>query len=100
VQLITRRSSVPHAALGARSTHDHNLRRGKHQVSGEVCRIEQPFGRALMAYLLLIRLGHHEMGPGRSWSMSQLQQAFRLRLSTKQVEHHVKTRLTKSRKAS
>jgi hypothetical protein len=73
---------------------------GEHQVRGEASRIEKSFGIALIAYLFLIRMCHHEMVPGRSWSVSQLQHAFRLRMITTQVEHNVKTRLTKSRKAA
>jgi hypothetical protein len=77
-----------------------DLGMGEHQVSGEERRIEHSFGIAVMAYLFLIRLCHHEMLPGRSWSVSQLQHAFRLRVITTQVEHNVKTRMTKSRKAA
>jgi hypothetical protein len=77
-----------------------DLGMGEHQVSGEAGRIEKSFGIALMAYLFLIRLGHHDLAPGRSWSVSQLQHAFRLRMITTQVEHNVKTRMTKSRKVA
>jgi hypothetical protein len=77
-----------------------DLGMGEHQVSGEERRIENSFGIAVMAYVLLIRLCHHEMLPSRSWSVPQLQHAFRLRVITNQVEHNVKTRLTKSRKAA
>jgi hypothetical protein len=77
-----------------------DLGMGEHQVSGEEQRIENSFGSALRAYLLLIRLCHHELVPGRSWSVSQLQHAFRLRMLTNQVAHNVKPRLTKSRKAA
>jgi hypothetical protein len=77
-----------------------DLGMGEHQVSGEERRIENSFGIAVMAYLLLIRLCHHEMLPGRSWSVPQLQYAFRLRVITNQVEHNVKTRLTTLRKAA
>ena len=77
-----------------------DLGMGEHQVSGEERRIENSFGIAVMAYLFLIRLWHHEMVPGRSWSVPQLQHAFRLRVITNQVEHNVKTRLTKLRKAA
>jgi hypothetical protein len=77
-----------------------DLGMGEHQVSGEEGRIENSFGIAVMAYLFLLRLCHHEMLPGRSWSLAQLQHAFRLRMLTTQVEHNVKTRLTKSRKAA
>lgn len=77
-----------------------DLGMGEHQVRGEERRIENSFGGAVLAYLFLIRLCHREMLPGRSWSVAQLQHAFRLRLITTQVEHNVKTRLTKSRKAA
>jgi hypothetical protein len=73
---------------------------GEHQVSGEERRIENSFGIAVMAYVLQIRLCHHELLPGRSWSVPQLQHAFRLRMITKQVEHNMKMRLTRSRKAA
>jgi hypothetical protein len=70
---------------------------GEHQVSGEEGRIENSFGIAVLAYLLLIRACHQEILPGTSWSIAQLQHALRLRIITKQVEHNVKTRLTKAR---
>src|SRR4029450_2954899 len=73
---------------------------GEHQVSGEEGRIEKSFGIVVLAYLLLIRACHQEILPGKAWSVSQLQHAFRLRLTTKQVEHNVKTRLTKTRKVA
>jgi hypothetical protein len=73
---------------------------GEHQVSGEEGRIEKSFGIAVLAYLLLIRACHQEMLPGTSWSIAQLQHAFRLRIMTNQVEHNVKTRLSKARKAA
>ena len=73
---------------------------GVHQVSGEEGRIEQSFGIAVLAYLLLIRACHQEMLPGTSWSIAQLQYAFRLRIMTNQVEHNVKTRLAKARKVA
>jgi hypothetical protein len=77
-----------------------DLGMGEHQVSGEEGRIENSFGIAVLAYLLLIRLCHHEMLPGRAWSMAQLQHALRLRMITTQVEHNVKTRMRKARKAA
>ena len=73
---------------------------GEHQVSTEEGRIERSFGIAILAYLLLIRACHQEILPGTSWSIAQLQHAFRLRIMTNQVEHNVKTRLTKARKAA
>jgi hypothetical protein len=73
---------------------------GQHQVSGEADRIEKSFGIAVMAYLFLIRACHEEIIPGQSWSVPQLQHAFRLRVITNQVAHNVKTKLAKSRKAA
>jgi hypothetical protein len=77
-----------------------DLGMGEHQVSRDEGRIEKSFGIALMAYLLRIRACHRELVPGKSWSVSQLQHAFRLQMITNQVEHNVKTRLTKPRKAA
>ena len=73
---------------------------GEHQVSAEEGRIEKSFGIAVLAYLLLIRACHQEILPGTSWSIAQLQHALRLRIITNQVEHNVKTRLTKVRKVA
>jgi Transposase DDE domain len=73
---------------------------GEHQVSAEEGRIEKSFGIGVLAYLFLIRVGHQEILPGTSWSIGQLQHALRLRIITNQVEHNVKTRLTKVRKAA
>lgn len=55
-------------------------------------RIEKSFGITILAYLLLIRVCHQEILPGKAWSVSQLQYVFRLRVITNQVEHNVKTR--------
>lgn len=76
-----------------------DLGMGEHQVRGEETRIENSFGIAVLAYLFLIRLCHHELLPGKPWSVAQLQHVFRLRMITTQVEHNVKARRTKSRKA-
>ena len=73
---------------------------GEHQVSAEEGRIEKSFGIGVLAYLFLLRVGHQEIRPGTSWSIGQLQHALRLRIITNQVEHNVKTRLTKVRKAA
>ena len=50
-----------------------DLGMGEQQVSRTEERIEHAFGIAVLAYLFLIRLCHHEMRPGRSWSVMQLQ---------------------------
>jgi hypothetical protein len=73
---------------------------GAHQVSGEEGRIEQSFGIAVLGYVLLIRACHQAILPGTSWSIAQLQHALRLRIITNQVEHNVKTRLTKAHKVA
>jgi hypothetical protein len=73
---------------------------GEHQVSSKEGRIEHSFGIAVLAYLFLLRLCHHEVLPGRPWSVAQLQHALRLRVITTQVEHSVKARLTTLRKAA
>jgi len=62
--------------------------------------MEQSFGIAVLAYVLLSRACHQEILPGTSWSLAQLQHALRLRIITNQVEHNVKTRLTKARKVA
>jgi len=73
---------------------------GAHRVRGEEGRLENSFGLAILAYLLLMRACHQEILPGTSWSIAQLQHALRLRIITNQVEHNVKTRLTKARKVA
>jgi hypothetical protein len=73
---------------------------GAHQVSGEEGRIENSFGIAGLAYLLLIRACPQVMLPGTSWSIAQLQHALRIRIITKQGEQNVKRRLTKARKVA
>ena len=45
---------------------------GAHQGSGEEGRIEHSCGMAVMAYLLLIRVCHQDILPGKPWSVSQL----------------------------
>jgi hypothetical protein len=77
-----------------------DLGMGEHQVSGDEGRIENSFGIAVMAYLFLIRACHQEIVPGRSWSIPQLQHAFRLRVITNQVSHNVKTELARASKAA
>jgi hypothetical protein len=73
---------------------------GEHQVSQDERRIEKSFGIGMLAYLLLLRACHQEIVPGKPWSIAQLQHTFRLRVMTNQVEHNLKTRLTKARKVA
>ena len=70
---------------------------GEHQVSGDKDRSEKSVGIAVLAYLFVIRACHHEIVPGKPWSIFQLQHTLRLRVMTKQVEHNVKVKMAKSR---
>ena len=73
---------------------------GHHQVRGERDQMEKSFGIAVLAYLLILRLTHQEIIPGKPWSLTQLQHGLRLRVFTNQVEHNVKAKLGKARKAA
>jgi hypothetical protein len=73
---------------------------GEHQVSGDTNRSEKSVGIAVLAYLLVLRVCHHEIVPGKPWSIFQLQHALRLRVMTNQVEHTVKVKMAKTRKAA
>ena len=65
---------------------------GEHQVSGDTNRSEKSVGIAVLAYLFVLRVCHHEIVPGKPWSIFQLQHTLRLRVMTNQVEHKVKVR--------
>jgi hypothetical protein len=67
---------------------------GQHPVRGDLDRHEKSFGIALLAYLFVLRLRHHEIVPGKPWSLSQLQHSLRLGVITNQVEHNVTVKLT------
>jgi hypothetical protein len=73
---------------------------GEHQVSGATNRSEKSVGIAVLAYLFVLRVCHHEIVPGKPWSIFQLQHALRLRVMTNQVEHTVKVKMAKTRKAA
>jgi hypothetical protein len=73
---------------------------GEHQVSGDINRSEKSVGIAVLAYLFVLRVGHLELVPGKPWSIFQLQHALRLRVMTNQVEHKVKVKMAKTRKAA
>jgi hypothetical protein len=73
---------------------------GEHQVSGTKDRSETSVGIAVLASLLVLRVCHHEIVPGNPWSIFQLQHALRLRAMTNQVEHKVKMKMAKARKAA
>jgi Transposase DDE domain len=73
---------------------------GEHQVSGDKNRSEKSVGIAVLAYLFVLRVCHHEIVPGKPWSIFQLQHALRLQVMTNQVEHKVKVKFGKTRKAA
>jgi hypothetical protein len=73
---------------------------GQHQVSGDQKRSTNSVGIAVLAYLFLLRACHHGITPGHAWSIFQLQHAFQLRAMTHQVEHNVKVKMAKGRKAA
>ena len=73
---------------------------GEHQVSGDKNRSEKSVGIAVLASLFVLRVCHHEIVPGKPWSIFQLQHALRLRVMTNQVEHKVKVKMAKTRKAA
>src|SRR6266851_3886334 len=73
---------------------------GEHQVSGDKNRSEKSVGIAVLAYLFVMRMCHHEIVPGKPWSIFQLQHALRLQVMTNQVEHKVKVKMGKIRKAA
>jgi hypothetical protein len=73
---------------------------GEHQVSGDTNRSETSAGIAVLASLSVLRVCHHEIVPGKPWSIFQLQHALRLRVMTNQVEHTVKVKIAKTRKAA
>jgi len=75
------------------------LGRGEDQVRQDEGRLEKSFGIAVLAYLFLLRVCRDELQPRQLWSVAHLQHVFRLQVITKQVEHNVKTKMSKSRKA-
>src|SRR5438477_11336414 len=73
---------------------------GEHQVSGDTNRSEKSVGIAVLAYLFVLRVCHHEIVPGKPWTIFQLQHALLLRVMMTQVEHKVTVRMPKTRKAA
>ena len=68
---------------------------GQHQVTRQEERVEKSIGIALLAYLFLLRACPHLIQPGQAWSIFQLQQEFRLKAFTHQVEHNVELKMKK-----
>ena len=73
---------------------------GEHQVSGDTNRRENSLGIAVLASLLVMRVCHHEIVPGKPWRIFPLQHTLRLRVMTNQVEHTVKVKMAKACKAA
>jgi hypothetical protein len=73
---------------------------GEPHVSGDKDRSEKSLGIAVLAAVFGLRVCHHEIVPGKSWSIFQLQHALRLRVMPHQVEHQVKVKRAKTRKAA
>jgi hypothetical protein len=73
---------------------------GEHQVSGDTNRSEKSVGIAILASLFVLRACHHEIVPGKPWSIFQLQHVLRLQVMTHQVEHKVKVKMAKTRIAA
>ncbi len=73
---------------------------GQHQVTKDEDRVDKSVGVAIIAYLTLIRARHHEIQPGRAWSIFQLKNSFIWETYQKQVEHSFKLELNKYAKAA
>jgi len=73
---------------------------GEHQVSKNEERVEKSFGIAVAAYLFLLRVRKEDILPGRSWSIFQLQNNFRLEVIKDQIEHKMELKIKKLQKAS
>ena len=63
---------------------------GKQQVSKNENRIANSIGMSLLAYLLILRLQHKDIIPGKSWSIFKLQETLRYRVLLGQAEHDCK----------
>ena len=57
-------------------------------------------GLAVLATCVVLRVCHHEIVPGKPWSIFPLQHALRLRVMTNQVEHKVKVKMAKACQAA
>ena len=83
-------------ALGA----EIGLGLGRAPSRGDQNRSEKSVGIAVLAYLFVLRVCHHEIVPGKPWSIFQLQHTLRLQVMTNQVEHKVKVQMGKTRNAA
>jgi hypothetical protein len=72
---------------------------GEHQVTKDETRVEHSFGVAILAYLLLLRVGHATIIPGHAWSLFRLQHTFRMRVITNQIQHSMELKMKKQFRA-
>jgi hypothetical protein len=72
---------------------------GEHQITKDERRVEHSFGIAILAYLLLLRVGHPGIQAGQPWSIFQLQHTFRTRVFTHQIQHTMELKMKKQRKS-
>jgi hypothetical protein len=73
---------------------------GAHQVTKEKDRIEKSVGIAIISYLFLLRARRKDIHSGKSWSIFQLQNNFRIELLTNQIEHNMELKLKKRSEAA
>lgn len=73
---------------------------GDHQITKNATRVEHSFGIAILAYLLVLRVRSQDIKPGQAWSLFHLQQAFRLSVITKQIEHTMELKMKRIRKGA
>ena len=73
---------------------------GPHHVRRRPDHMEKAVGIAVLASLFVLRVCHHEIVPGKPWSIFQRQHALHLRTMTNQVEHKGKVKMAKTRKAA
>jgi hypothetical protein len=60
---------------------------GKQQVNKHEKRIENSIGCSIMAYLLILKLQHHDIPENKSWSIFSLRENFRHRVYQSQAVH-------------
>jgi IS4 transposase len=73
---------------------------GQHQVTKTADRVEKSVGVSLIAYLILLRARHHEIKPGKPWSIFQLKNSFTWEVYHQQIEHNVRLEQKKYMKAA
>jgi hypothetical protein len=74
-----------------------NIKSPNPEASG---RVEKSLGVAIIAYLFLLRACREDIKPGNSWSIFTLQQNFRMRVMTNQIQHDMELKIKKLRKVA